>query len=158
MNFGSRNLRTASLSTGELVSLVAAHLAKIEIGDKALQLLKLLLARELCHLQYGHDVVLHAELAEYARLLREVADAGAGTLIYGIVGDVMLVKEDMTGVRDDKSCRHIERCGLSSSVRTEQTNNLSLTHVYRHVVDNRTLAVTLDKSLGAEHHAMRALF
>ena len=42
--------------------------------------------------------------------------------------------------------------------RTEQTNNLSLTHVYRHVVDNRTLAITLDKSLGAEHHAMRALF
>ena len=51
----------------------------------------------------------------------------------------------MPFVRNDKACGHIERCCLARTIRTEQADYLTLTHIYRHVVHDGTLAITLDK-------------
>ena len=108
--------------------------------------------RELRHLQHGHDIVFHAEFAEYTGLLRQVADAGPGTLIDRIVGDFLSVEIDMAAVGYYQSRGHIERRGLACSVWAEQTYYLSLSDVEAHVVGHGACAVSLDESLTAQLH------
>ena len=152
------NLAAAALTTGQTVALVLAHLRQSELADERLQLVELLLMREFRHLQHRHDVVFHAELAEYARLLRQVADAGPGPLVDGIVGDLLAVEIDMTAVGHHQTCGHIERRGLSRSVRTEQTNNFTLSDVEAHVVGHGARAVSLDEAYAAQlHQVLRRL-
>ena len=147
-------LRTTAFATRQLVAKILAHLAQIEVGNKFLQLLKLLLACEIGHLEHRHNVVFDAQFAEYARLLRQVSYAGACTLVHWEAGYVLVVDVYVSAVGHDESCGHIERCGLSCSVRSQKSYNLALANIYRHVVDNGTLAITLHKSFGAEHHAV----
>ena len=123
-----------------------------ELLDEALQLLALILDGASRHLQHGLDVVLDGELAEYARLLREIADAVFGTLVDGKFGDVVLVEEYLAFVGGYQSNRHVECGGLARSVGAEQTDNLTLLHIDAHMVCHGTLAVFLDKVVGAEHH------
>ncbi len=125
----ARDLGTAALTTGELVSLVLSHLVEAELGKQALKLLVLLLTAEVRHLKDGEDVVLHAHGAEHARLLREVAHTVAGALVHGVVRDLLVVDVDVPLIRHHQSGGHIERRGLAGAVRPEQSDDFSLAHV-----------------------------
>ncbi len=57
----------------------------------------------------------------------------------------------MSAIRHDQTRGHIERGGLTGTVGTQQTHNLTLLHVEAHIVDHRTLAVLLDEALGTQH-------
>ena len=62
-------LRTAPLTTAELVAEVLAHLAETELLDKLLQLLLLVLPGLAGHLEDTEDVILDAHLTEDGGLL-----------------------------------------------------------------------------------------
>ncbi len=144
-------LRTTALTTRQTVTLVLAHLLQAELCDKALQLVQLLLVGELRHLKHGHDIVLHRQLTEHAGLLRQVANAGTGTLIHREIGDLLVVNIHMSLIGNDEARGHVKRCGLSGTVRTKQSHDLALTHVERHVVGHRAAAVALHQSLRVQH-------
>ena len=60
----------------------------------------------------------------------------------------------MSGIGDHQPRRHIERGGLSGTVGSQQSYNLSLTHVDAHAVGHRTLAVNLHQAFRTQHHAL----
>ena len=151
------NLRPSALTSRQLVALVLAHLLEAELGDEALQLLELLLAAEGRHFEHGHDIVLDAHLAEHAVLLGEIADAGPRPLVDGKVRNLKVVDIDMAVVGHDEARRHVERSGLSGSVRTEQSDYLALTDIDGDVVDHGALAVSFDQSFGTENHVVSGL-
>ena len=64
----------------------------------------------------------------------------------------------MSGVGHNQAGRHVERCGLASTVRSEQSHNLALAHVYGHVVHHGAFAVTFHQSLCAKRHALPPVF
>ena len=148
------NLRAAPLAAGQLVALVLAHLLDAELGEQALQLLLAVVQGLAGHLEHGHDVVLHAHLAEDGSLLRQVADAGLGTLVDGILGNVQVVQEDAALVGRDKAHGHVERRGLARAVGAQQADNLPLLDVDGHVAHHRALAVLFHQILRAEHHSV----
>ena len=76
----TRNLCTAALATGELVTLVLANLVQTELGKQTLKPLLTLLLVEVGHFKYRHDIVLYSHLAEHARLLRQIANTGTVAL------------------------------------------------------------------------------
>ena len=147
MNFGSmarqRAISTAALATGELVALVLANLVQTELGKQTLKPLLALLLVEIGHFKYRHDIVLYSHLAEHARLLRQIANTGTGTLVHGVIGYFLVVDEHMSLIRNDKSRRHVERCCLTRSVRTKKPHYLPLTDAEGHLIGYGTLAVAL---------------
>ena len=64
----------------------------------------------------------------------------------------------MSGVGHNQTGRHVERCGLACTVRSEQSHNLALAHVYGHVVHHGAFAVTFHQSLCAKRHALPSVF
>ncbi len=53
-------------------------------------------------------VVLHAHLAEHARLLGQIAHAGACTLVHGEIGDLLVIQVYVAFIGSYKACGHIE--------------------------------------------------
>ena len=145
-------LGASAFATREAVADVLAHLLETELAYQALQFLQLLLARQVGHLEHGEYVVLNAQLAEDARLLRQVAYARACALVYGEVCNVLVVKVDVACVGHDEARRHVERRGLARSVGAQQAHDFALPHVDRHVVYHCALAVALHKRLRTQHH------
>ena len=112
------NLRSTALTTRQLVTFVLAHLFQTELLDQRLQLLQAVIARLTGHLKHCHDIVFHAQLAEHAGLLRQIAYTCPGALINGVVGDFLLIDEYMSCIGNNQARGHVERGGLTSTVRT----------------------------------------
>ena len=143
---GAGYFATAALTTGKLDTLALADLVEVELIKKVFQtLLPLLLSELLGHLHDGHDVVLNAHVTEYRCLLSEVSDTLLGSLEHRKISDLLIVKEDSSGIRNDKSGDHIEAGRLSRSVRTEESNDLSLVHFHRNPFHNSSGAIFLNK-------------
>ena len=147
-------LGATAFAARQLVAEVLAELVQSEVVDEFFEFVELLLVGEIGHFKHRHDVVLHAHLAEHARLLRQVAYAGACPFIDGIVGYFAVVEVDVAGIGYDETRGHIERCGFSGTVGTEQPHDFALLHIYRHVVHDGTLAVSFHQALCAQHHAV----
>lgn len=143
-------LGASPLTAAETVAVVLAHLLQSELADKALELLFLLFAAEVGHLQHGADVILHRQLAEDARLLCQVADSELGALVDGHPGDVLAVEEDASAIGGDEADSHVESGGLAGAVWSEQTYYLSLADIDADVVGDSALAVALDQVVGDE--------
>ena len=93
-------------------------------------------------------------LSEDGRLLWQVADTGTGTLIYRIVGNLLIVQIDVTGIGNDQTCCHIERSSLAGTIRSQQSHYLTLTHIDAHAIGYGTFAVYLDQSFRSKHHSV----
>lgn len=146
---GPRNLRTASLASGELYSVAFADLLQGKLLDKRFEPFALVLLAERCHFQYGFYVVLHAQAAEYRGFLSKIAYAHLCATVDGIrcyVGYfAVLFKIYVAFVGLDESDYHVERCGLAGTVGAEQTDDFALLHIDRYVIDYRASLVFLDK-------------
>ena len=160
MNFGpidelrtdsqtARDLRSTTLTTRQLVTFVLTHLLQTEIGDQAFQRLYLFFARLTRHLQHGEDVILHTHLTEHRGFLRQIADTGTGTLVHRIARHLLVAQIDMTAVGQHQTGGHIERRGLTGTVRSEKSHNLALLHIEADVVDHCALTIALDQSFCA---------
>ena len=114
----ARNLRSTTLTTRQLVTFVLAHLFQAELLDQRLQLLCLILSGVARHLKHCHDIIFHAQLAEHAGLLRQIAYTCPGALINRVISDFLLVDEYMTCIGNNQTGGHVKRSGLTSTVRT----------------------------------------
>src|SRR3712207_1195266 len=99
--------------------------------------------REACHLEHRHDVILDAHGAENTRLLWQIAYSGTRPLVYGVLCNVLTVDEYMPFVGHHETSGHIERGGLAGTIGPEQSHNLALVHLERHLVGHGALAITL---------------
>ena len=59
----------------------------------------------------------------------------------------------MAAIGHNQTCRHIERRRLTGTVRTEQTDNLTLSHVETDIVYNRALTIAFYEPLGTQYNA-----
>ena len=142
-------LRPSALTTRELITLVLTYLLQTKLGDQALQFLHLILTWFARHLQYRKDIILHAHLTEDTGLLGQIADTRTGSFIHRVVGHLMVAQVDMAAVRQHQSCCHVERGGLTGTVRSEQTDDLPLFHMKTDVVDHSALPIALDEAFRA---------
>ncbi len=128
-----------------------AHLLKAEFREQILQYDLLLLTGVGRHLQYGTDIVLDAQFAEYRRLLGEVTDTLLRTFINGEAGDVLVAEVNITLIGLNKPHRHVERSSLTGAVRAQEADNLTLAHLDIDVVHHSAFAVLFHKILRAEN-------
>ena len=147
------NLATAALTSGELDTLALAHLVEVELVEKILKtLLSLLFGELLGHLHHRHNVVLNCHMAEHRSLLCKVAHTLLRALEHRELCNVLIIKEDLTVIWNDKSGDHIEAGRLSGTVRTEEAHNLSLLDFHRDTFHNRSGAIFLDQVFATKFH------
>ena len=154
---GAGDLAASSLTSGQLDSKALAHLREIELIDQILKSLLPLRLGHIRHLHHGHYVVLHRHLAEHGSLLRQIADSFLSSFVHRKLGDVLIIKEHTSSVRDNLSGDHIETGGLPCSVRTEEANNLSLVNLHRNAFHDSSDAIFLDEVLAMKFHLISNL-
>ena len=143
-------MRTTSLAAAQAVAYVLAHLFEVELLYEAFEFLLLVVARQVRHFQHAGYVVLYAHLAEHAGLLCQIADAATSALIDRQIGYLLVAQIDVSSIGQDEAGGHVERSRLASTVRTQQSDNLALTHVEGDVVHHCSLAVYLDQAFAAK--------
>jgi hypothetical protein len=99
-------------------------------------------------LQDRQDVLFDRELPEHGRLLRQVADAGPGSLVHRCPGQLVVVQKHTPRVRSDQPDYHVEGSGLARAVRSQQPHDLSLRHLQIHVRHHPALPVDLHQPPG----------
>jgi len=93
--------------------------------------------------QHCQQVLLHVELAEHRRLLREVAHPQPGAGVHGQLGDVVVVQGDAAAVGVDQPHQHVEAGGLAGAVGAKQPHHLPAGQVQGDVVHHLTAAERL---------------
>jgi hypothetical protein len=136
---------SAPFASAEEVATVGAHALEAVFIEEGFELLLLFGFGELRHFEDGHDVVLHAELAEDAGFLRQVADAGLSAPVHGQVGYLFSVKVYFAFIGFDKAYYHVEAGGFAGSVGAKQSDYLSLVYIDGDVVDYCAAFVFLDE-------------
>ena len=94
-------------------------------------------------LQNGHDIVRYRQLAKYRGFLGQVAEAGAGTPVYGQAGDILTVDEHRATIGGDQACDHVETSGFACAVGAQKPNNLIGFNGHGDVDDNLTRLIAL---------------
>ena len=134
------------LASGQLVSVVVSHPVQPETADQVVESLATFRRQQGQRLQDRHDVLVHRQLAEYGRLLRQVADAQACPLVHRHIGDVRFVNEDAPRIRADQADDHVERSGLARAVGAEQADHTSPLHGEGEIADDLPTSVALGES------------
>ena len=82
-------------------------------------------------------------MSEHRSLLGEISYSLLGTLEHRQSRDLFIIKEDPSGIRSDESCDHVEARGLSCTVRTEESHDLSLLDFHRNTLHDRPWSIFL---------------
>src|SRR3954454_5129215 len=101
--------------------------------------------------QDGHDVLFHCHFSKDRFFLWQIAHAEPGTLVHRIVGHVGVAKNHATAVWSYQTYDHVKTGGLTSSVWSEQSHDLTGTHVHVHSVHDRAATVDLHQLVGVQH-------
>ena len=147
-----RYLATPSLTSGELDSETLPDLGQIELVNQRLETLLTLLPGHVGKLHHGHDIVLHGHLPEDRRLLGQISDTLLGTLEHRQAGNLLVVEEYPSVIRNYLACNHIETGGLAGSVRPEKSHDLALAHLHGDALDDSPHTVFLDKIFTMKLH------
>ena len=75
---------------------------------------------------------------EHRSLLCQITYPQLCTLINRFFGYFLIIQKDPTTIRSDQSDNHIKRSRFPSTIRPQQTHNLSLLHLHRYIFDNGT--------------------
>src|SRR5262249_50192212 len=98
----------------------------------------------------GEHVLAHGELAEDARLLREIAEPETGPAVHRLRRDVAAVERDAALVGTQQPHDHVERRALAGAVGPQEPHHLATAHVERHALHHTPLAVVTHQALGHE--------
>ncbi|MNQ58303.1 hypothetical protein D3C85_724980 [compost metagenome] len=104
----------------------------------------------LMQFDHGLDVLLDRHAAEDGGFLRQIAQAHAGALVHGLLGDLFAVQPDRAAVGRDQAGDHVEAGGLARPVGTEQAADLAALDGQGHVLDHLTLAEAAGDVLDAQ--------
>ena len=144
------DLEPAPLAAGELIGFLRAQMLDGQLVQQSLQPALPFRFIDVQGLENRQHIFFDAQLAEYGRLLRQIADSRAGALIHRQQRDVAAVEQNRPLVGPNQSGDHVERRRLPCSVRPEQPDDLSLREIERHVVHDAAAFVRLDQMLRAE--------
>jgi len=93
---------------------------------------------------HGQQVVLYAQLAEHARLLRQIAHAAvAGAAVHRQASDLAVVEEDVPLVAGYEPHDHVEGGGLARAVGSQQPDYLAGVDLEREAREDLAGPVTL---------------
>ena len=120
------NFRTATFPTRKLVAQVLAHFVQTKLSQETLQLLLLVFRSRISHLQHRAEVIFHSHLPKDRSLLCQIANAVASPPVNRELRDVHIIEENTSLVRRNQAHSHIESCRLTSSIRSQQADNLPL--------------------------------
>ncbi|MPM78952.1 hypothetical protein SDC9_125967 [bioreactor metagenome] len=73
------------------------------------------------------------------------------TFIDRELGDIVFTDKNFTFIRHNQPHRHIKRSSLSRTVGTEQSDDLSLSHVDGNMIDHCPLAVLLHQIISTQY-------
>ena len=104
-------------------------------------------------LQDRHQVVLHRELTENRRLLRQVADPDPRPLVHRQAGDAAPLQVNLARIGSDQADDHIEGRRLPRAIGAQQSDHLARLHRNRHAIDHAPPLVALRDLLGAQYAA-----
>lgn len=107
-------------------------------------------------LQNEPDVVLDREVLERTRFLGKVRDTHSCAAIHRLRSDITITEYDATFVWLNKADHHIERGGLSGTVRTKKTYDLARCDTERYSVHDPSASIGLAKTLRNEIKGFRA--
>ncbi len=108
-------------------------------------------AEALAGFQNRHDVVPHAQLAEYRGLLGQVADALAGATVHGQRRDVLAVDGDAAAIGRHQAHDHVKAGGLAGAVGTEQADDFATLDFQGNVDYHLLLFVALCQVTGSQY-------
>jgi len=101
--------------------------------------------------EHAEDVLLHGELPEHRRLLRQVADPLPRPLVHRQAGDLLLVEQHLPRIGLDEADDHIEGRGLARAVRAEKPHDLALLHFEGRAFDHLALVIDLLQVFTAQY-------
>ncbi len=122
----SRYFEAPSLAAGECVRLALAQPLDAQLIEQLLEARRAFCGREWKRLQNRQNVVLDRQLPKDRRLLRKITNASPRPLVHRELGDIYSVQQYSAGVRLNEANDHVEGGRLSSPVRAEQSDNLTL--------------------------------
>src|SRR5690606_22545193 len=93
----------------------------------------------------------HGQLAEYRRLLRQVAYAEPRAAIHRLAGAVAPVEHDAAVVGRHQADDHVEAGGLAGAVGAEQADNLAGVQRQPEVADDLARPVALAQAFCEQH-------
>src|ERR1051326_7456015 len=96
-----------------------AILETLDLTDEEQRDRALLLVREIERFQDREEIFLHGQPPEHRRLLRQVAEPGAGALVNRHRREIIAVQQDFAAVRMHEADHHVKRRGLARAVRTQ---------------------------------------
>ena len=152
---GPRDLGASPLLPGEVVGAAFGQVADLELLQDRGRALVDLLPWHVERLQDGDQVLLHRHLAEYRRLLRQVAQAAARAEVHRQAGHVLPAEQHPPGVRTHEADDAVERRGLAGAVRPEEPDHFPTLDVEGNVLDDGPPAVALGQPLNGEFSAQR---
>jgi len=79
-------------------------------------------------------VVLHSELAEDGRLLRQIPEPQLGTFVHCKKGEILIPQVDVPGVAGDQSHDHVESRRLASTVWAQKSDDFAVLDLQGQVV------------------------
>ena len=102
--------------------------------------------------QFHHreQVFLDSQFPENRSFLSKIAKTGPCTKMHRIAGDVDLIELDATFIRAEHPGDHVEGGGLSSTIRTQQTNDLASRNFQTDFFDGVSSAVGFGKLIGLQ--------
>src|SRR5688572_16818658 len=122
----TRDLDTATLAARKANPERIANVADVQLFEELLELRLPGRAVEVPpRLKDSADVVRHAQLPEYRRFLRQVAQAELGAPVHGEPRDVTPRQVDAALVAAYEADDHVERRRLAGAIRAEQSHDLA---------------------------------
>jgi hypothetical protein len=140
---GASDFDAAAFAAGEHVAFIEADGFEAKLFDEPVHALPALADIEREGLKDSHEVFFDGEFAEDGGFLGEVADAAAGALVHGEVGDFFFVELDDPGIGTDEADDHVEAGGFAGSVGAEEADDFSLLHGDGDVVDDLAASIAL---------------
>ena len=135
-----------------MITLILTHFLQTKLRNQTFQLFFLIFQRLICHFKYRSNVIFHTHLAEYGCFLCQISDSGLRTLVHRIFRNIQIIQKDTSLIRRNQSNGHIEWSRFTGTVRSQQTYNLSLLHIYGDVAHYCTFTVLFHQVFGAKHH------
>gem|GEM_PF-2497258 len=154
---GAGDLRAAAFASRQRVAHAVADVGDVQVFEHLLGFFLPLGFGERGEFEHAKDVLFDGELAEYRRLLRQVADSFPGALVHRQVGDLLLVEPHLARVRLHQADNHVKRGRLARAVRAEQADDFALFDLDGRAFNHLPLVVDLLQILAAQYRTHSVL-
>ena len=144
------NFKAATFTAGERAGTLGAFFVEAEFAEELAGAFDGLLAGEFLEFEDSEKVLFDGEFGEYRRILGQVTKSVPGALVHGPAGDVDAFEEDAAFGGGNQPAGHAKAGALTSAVRPQQSDDLTLVHGETHPIDSSFAGVVLNKVFTGE--------